>query len=128
MFYEQQNADQELARELFKVLCNNLRRHIANDQSLGDIADPAKLKEFMLSYSSQEFKKKFGFDYLGKQSTPPNKKPGGKVDAYEELLQVKSYPAVEKEVQEWMDAEVFKCADSPPIPNRYPAKGCICLL
>ena len=116
MFYECQNAEQELAGELFKILCNNLRRHISGNQGLSDVADPATLKQFMLEYSSQEFKKAFGFDYKGKDSTPPNKKEGGKVDGYAELLNIKSYPATEKEVQDWMDAEVFKYVDSLRAP------------
>ncbi|KAF9450721.1 hypothetical protein P691DRAFT_788671 [Macrolepiota fuliginosa MF-IS2] len=110
MFYECQNADQELAAELFKILCNNLRRHIQGDSS-GDISDPAKLKEFMKEYSIQEWKKAFGFDYQGRQSKPPKMKQGGRVEPYEELLQVKSYPATKQEVEAWMDAEVFRRTD-----------------
>lgn len=109
MFYERQNADQELARELFKVLCNNLRQHIEGDTGTGDISDPIQLKEFMYSYATQEFAKKFNFEYKGTDSEPPNKKPGGRVDGYEELLQLKSYPVTREEVEAWMDAEVFKC-------------------
>lgn len=70
--------------------------------------DGVKLKELMFSFAKQEFKKAFDFEYNGKDSTPPRvKHDGRKPKTYEKLLQLKSCPATEAEVEEWMNAEGF---------------------
>jgi hypothetical protein len=107
MFYECQNAEKELTQELFKAVCNNLRRHIQGDDGSGDITDMAALKKFMYDYGTQEFQNKFRFAYDGDFSVPPNKKEGGKVRGYEEFLYLDNYPATQDKVEDWMNAEVF---------------------
>lgn len=129
MFYECQNGEQELTRELFKRLGKNLRRHIPYyHESSDDDADATKLKEFIAGYARQEFKKEFHFNYLGAESSPPKKKVGHRVEAYEKLFEITSHPVEEKEVKDWVDTEVFRFVDTlPPRLYRNPANGRVCL-
>ena len=109
MFYECQNGEQELAAELFKILCNNLRRQFRGDDGSGDITNPTKLKEFMKEYSMREWKKKFNFEYKGEHSEPPNRTPSGRITAYSKLFQVETYPVSQNVVEPWMeDANIFR--------------------
>jgi hypothetical protein len=107
VFYECDDVDNTISRELYIRLCNNLHRHIEGSTT-SDIGDLIQLKKFMHEYATQEFEKKFGFEWKAVGAEPPNKKPTGKAVAYEELMQLSTYPATKNEVQDWMDAEVFK--------------------
>jgi hypothetical protein len=82
--------------------------------SSGD--DLLSLKTMLFEYGSQKFKSNFGFSFEGSQSSPPDRRPGGAVRGYEELMQTTNYPTSVVEVESWLNAEVFLfvffCIDS----------------
>ncbi|KAF9452835.1 hypothetical protein P691DRAFT_148528 [Macrolepiota fuliginosa MF-IS2] len=62
----------------------------------------------MLSeYAKGQFKQGFGFDYAGDHSEPPDRH-GDRVKGFAELFQTQRHPPPEKDVEAWLDAEVFR--------------------
>ncbi|KAF9445409.1 hypothetical protein P691DRAFT_805710 [Macrolepiota fuliginosa MF-IS2] len=111
MVYELEDAFQAQTRDLFGILGNQLRRQIEQDPGPGDV-DFLTLKEWATEFSMKNFKKRFEFEFKGRQSQPPYKKPNGPVLSFSSFFQLNTYPVTEKEVDNWMEYEVLP-ANSP---------------
>lgn len=69
--------------------------------------DFLSLQNMLYEYASKKFQTNFGFAYNGHQSNPPDRSPGGGVRGYFEVLQANTRPSSVKEVEDWLNAEVF---------------------
>lgn len=105
MFYELESPESRARRELLKTLCSKLR-YILYERDTGE-GDPAELRRLMLEAAKQGLKKRFGFEYEGENSTPPDVRAGGRCRAYEALFQSPSWPVTAEEVEQWMDDNVM---------------------
>jgi len=122
MFYELDSAEHTLARELYFTLCNNLRVHIHGASGSGP-SDAEALKKFMEDYSKQQFKDSFDYDWNDKETKPPNTKktkvnPDGKFTPFHKVLMLDTYPVNQKDVEEWMNMDLFRKDD--PNDRTYP--------
>ncbi|KAF9450714.1 hypothetical protein P691DRAFT_773711 [Macrolepiota fuliginosa MF-IS2] len=122
MFYELDSAEHTLARELYHTLCNNLRVHIHGADGTGP-SDAEALKKFMEDYSKQQFRDSFDYDWQDKETKPPNTKktkvnPDGRFTPFHKVLMLDTYPVNQKDVEEWMNSDLFRKDD--PKDRTYP--------
>ncbi|KAF9444060.1 hypothetical protein P691DRAFT_763723 [Macrolepiota fuliginosa MF-IS2] len=99
MAYELGDSSKAQTRDLLNILGNQL----CKEKELGsqDISY-FELEKWVEDYARTEFQEKFGFEYNGESTIVPDKKPGGPVIAFSSLYQLKSFPAAEEEVQQWI--------------------------
>jgi len=94
--------------ELVRRLCDELRSLINNPAHNDTPPCMEALERYMYEYSKQKFAQKFGFEYDGNRSKPPNSRPEKAVADYKVHLALNGFPASQNMVESWMDAELFE--------------------
>lgn len=70
-------------------------------------ADEIALRDMLHEYAVRQFKQGHGFDYRGDASEPPDRH-NNKIKAFADLLHSQKHPPPTKEVEDWLNAEVFE--------------------